>query len=169
MEGEVDDLCDQITLTELEDEELQVDLKLLEEVVLKGPCCLLHKLHANKLYNIKAFKLTLKKIWQPTNVVCFLEIGSIILLTIFDNITDKVRLLRESPWNFEKSLILLKELDGTLQLNKIRFTKTIFWVHVHDLQLMARNEYMRGLMGNSIGVVEEIDLDKGEIEWGEYM
>lgn len=34
---------------------------------------------------------------------------------------------------------------------------------------MARNEYISGLVGASIGRVEEVDLEYGEIKWGEFM
>lgn len=104
--------------------------------------------------------LNLKKIWRPTNEVRFLELGAEIILAIFDNITNKARVLRESSWNFDKSLILLKDFDGSLQVSKTWFIKASFWVRLHDLPLMAHNEYVEGLVGNSIGVVEEIDLDK---------
>lgn len=56
-----------------------------------------------------------------------------------------------------------------MQVSKIQFTKASFWVRVHDLPLMARNKYVGGLVRNFIGVVEEIDLEKWEIEWREYM
>lgn len=101
MEGAVEDLCDQITLTELE-EEVAVDIKSLEEVVMKGLCCLLLKLFTNGPYNREAFKVTLKKIWSLTSSVLFSKLVASIILAIFENITDKMRALRESPWKFDE-------------------------------------------------------------------
>lgn len=43
MEGAVYDLCDWINLMELEEEEVRADLKLLEDMGMKGTCCLLLK------------------------------------------------------------------------------------------------------------------------------
>lgn len=34
---------------------------------------------------------------------------------------------------------------------------------------MACNDYVRGLVRASLGRVETIDLEYGEVEWGEYM
>lgn len=34
---------------------------------------------------------------------------------------------------------------------------------------MARNEYVSKKLGEKLGTVEEVDLEKGEVEWGEYM
>lgn len=44
-----------------------------------------------------------------------------------------------------------------------------FWIRVYDLPLFAQNEYIDRLTGNSLGQIEEVDLDNGEMEWGEFM
>lgn len=38
-----------------------------------------------------------------------------------------------------------------------------------DLSQMARNEYLRKLIGEALISLEEIDLGYGEFEWGEFM
>lgn len=43
----------------------------------------------------------------------------------------------------------------------------LFWVRVYGLMLMARNEYIGWLIGNSLGRFEEIDVAHGEVDWGE--
>lgn len=40
---------------------------------------------------------------------------------------------------------------------------------LHDLPINARNEYVGNLIGSKIWRVEEVDVEKGEIAWGEYM
>lgn len=91
-------------LTEIEDEKLLVKREPLKEVVSKGERCLLLKLHTNRPYNREAFKLMVKKICRPSNAVRFLELGASIIMAVFDSIKDKERVLRESPWNFDKNL-----------------------------------------------------------------
>lgn len=44
-----------------------------------------------------------------------------------------------------------------------------FWVRVHDLLLMAHNEYVGREVGGTMGTVEKVDLDYGEMEWREFM
>lgn len=34
---------------------------------------------------------------------------------------------------------------------------------------MARNDYIGSLVDNSLAHTEEVDLDEGEVEWGEFM
>lgn len=41
-----------------------------------------------------------------------------------------------------------------------------FWVRVHDHPLMARNEYVGREVGGAMGIMEVVDLDYGEVEWG---
>lgn len=62
MEEAVNNFCDQINLTELEEEEILANLDPLEVVVSKGESCLLVKLLTNGPYNREAFKMNLKKI-----------------------------------------------------------------------------------------------------------
>lgn len=34
---------------------------------------------------------------------------------------------------------------------------------------MAHNEYIGNLIGNSLGIVVEVDQEQGEMAWGEFM
>lgn len=78
-------------------------------------------------------------------------------------------MLRKGPWNFDRSLLLIREFDGNLQMKDICIIEVSFWIRVYDLPLMARNEYVYKLVGDTLGQLEEADLDHGEVEWGEFM
>lgn len=41
-----------------------------------------------------------------------------------------------------------------------------FWIQVHDLPLMARKECIIRVVCVVLCMVEEVDLDYGEVEWG---
>lgn len=60
-------------------------------------------------------------------------------------------------------------MDGLLQVHQIDFTHASFWVCLHDLPIAAKNEYTGNLIGNHIGRVVEVDVEKNEMAWGEYM
>lgn len=51
MEAEVEDLCDQLSLTKLEQEEILVESSPLDEVISKGSNFLLAKQHTSRPYN----------------------------------------------------------------------------------------------------------------------
>lgn len=68
-----------------------------------------------------------------------------------------------------KSLISVKEFDGLQQVKDIKMVDTSFWIRVFDQPLMTQNEYIKCLIGNALRRFEEVNLDHGEVEWGEFM
>lgn len=56
---------------------------------------LLVKLLSQKYFNKEAFKSTMKKVWKPLKPIWFHEIGEGLMLTEFENIHDKVRVIRD--------------------------------------------------------------------------
>lgn len=62
METTVDALGDQLNFTELENKDIHVDFRPLEEVGFgKRGNCLVAKLHTNRTFNRDAFKITMKR------------------------------------------------------------------------------------------------------------
>lgn len=127
------------------------------------------KLLTERHYNRDAFKVTMKKAWRPARDIRFRDLNTSLTLIEFEDRRDKDRVIREGPWSFDKHLVLLQEVDGSQQVHQIKLTEALFWVRLHDLPLIARNEYIGNLIGRKIGRVEEVDLEKGEMAWGEYM
>lgn len=82
----------------------------------------------------------------------------------FELHSEKLRVTGDYPWSFDKSLILMKEFDRVHQIKNIKMVKASFWIRVYNLPLMARNEYIGGLIENAMGDMEEIDLDHSEFE-----
>lgn len=83
--------------------------------------------------------------------------------------SDKLRVLHDGPWSFDKRLILVKDFDGSQQVKNIKMVDASFSIRVYDLLLMARNEYIGRLIRNSLGRFKEVNLIHGEAEWEEHM
>ncbi|XP_042944586.1 uncharacterized protein LOC122278462 [Carya illinoinensis] len=146
-----------------------MEISRLGDFLERGANCLIMKLLIKKHYNHEAFKQTMRKVWRLVKGVKFRDLNSEFMSVEFDDTRDKLKVMREGPWSFDKHLVLLKEFDGRLQIGKIELVHAPFWVRLHDLPLMARNEYIGRLVGGALGEVLEVDLDNGEMEWGEYM
>lgn len=73
-------------------------------------------------------------------------------------IQDRALTIREGPWSFDKNLVLLNEMYGTLQTHQINFTHAPFWICLYNLLIMTRNEYIGRLVGGFVGEVIEVDL-----------
>lgn len=108
----VEELCERLTLTELEQEELLVEMSPLDEVLSRGNQCLVIKLCTRCPFNKEAFKAMLRKIWQLAELIYFHKLGFNLLLAEFEDNLDKNRVLCDSPWSFDRNLILLQDFDG---------------------------------------------------------
>lgn len=42
-------------------------------------------------------------------------------------------------------------------------TEAMFWIKLYDQPLYAMNEHVLRLIGDGIGIVEEIDVKKGDV------
>ncbi|XP_042950030.1 uncharacterized protein LOC122282137 [Carya illinoinensis] len=165
----LDELYVSLSLKEKENKEVSVEPSRLEEVLERGENCLIMKLLIQKHYNHEAFKQTMRKVWRLVKSVKFHDLNAELTVVEFEDSRDRAKVIREGPWSFDKHLVLLKEFDGLIQISKLDLVKAPFWVRIHDLPLIAQNEYIGKLVGSALGEVLEVDLDKGEMEWGEYM
>lgn len=59
--------------------------------------------------------------------------GDGIMLVEFKDLSDKNRVIADGPWNFDNSLILVKEFEGQQQVKSITMNEASFWVRVFDL------------------------------------
>ncbi|XP_042958115.1 uncharacterized protein LOC122293643 [Carya illinoinensis] len=126
-------------------------------------------LSTEKPYNREAFKQTLKKIWRPVKKIWVKDLGSKILLVEFEDHQEKARVQCEGPWSFDRNLILMQNYTGEVQAIRVQISTATFWIRLYDLLLGAMNEKVVSKIGNSIGVVEEIDVEKDEVAWGEFI
>ncbi|XP_042988686.1 uncharacterized protein LOC122316216 [Carya illinoinensis] len=169
MEADLDDLYQRLSLTEQENEAVVVESGDLEESSLCNGKGLVLSLFTEKHFNREAFKVTMKRAWRLVRGVKFRDLHSNIFLANFEDLRDKEKVLREGPWSFDKHLLLVQEVDGNKQVQQIKIREASFWVRLHDLPLRARNDRVGHRIGAKIGRVLEVDLDSGELAWGDFL
>lgn len=98
-----------------------------------------------------------------------MKLGDGLILAEFEEKSDKVRVLCNGMWNFDKSLVLIKEFDRSQQVRQICMKEASFWVRDFDLPLLVRNKYVGGLIGAAPSKLEEVNLLDCDIERGEFM
>ncbi|XP_050211854.1 uncharacterized protein LOC126662012 [Mercurialis annua] len=84
---------------------------------------------------------------------------------LFVNFSKNVRnrILRESPWNFDKQLILFEPMTGYMQLNNMIINHCPVWVRIYNLPLNCRGRAAIRKLWMKIGIVLDIDPgDNGE-------
>lgn len=71
------------------------------------------------------------------------------------------------PWNFNHSIIILRELEPDENPKEVILTKTLFWVLIYNLPLNQRTEVMARKLGNFLGTYKIWD-EKEEHRLGNY-
>lgn len=104
--------------------------------------------------------------WCLINTLTFKDIGSFVMLVEFTDKRDKEHVICEGPWSFDKNLVLTSEVGDKQLVHQIKFMTTLFWIRLHDLLLMGRNEPMGRLIKETIGKVLEVDVEEYKIAWG---
>jgi hypothetical protein len=107
--------------------------------------------------------------WRLSKSFTFKVLGENLFLIEFELAKDKARVLEGRPWGFEGSLFLVEDFDGRTSPSEITFEKASFWVRMTNLPLACMSREVGFKLGASVGKVEEVDTDKDEIGWGEFL
>jgi hypothetical protein len=70
------------------------------------------------------------------------------------------------PWCYERSLLILNELDGKTHPSQLEFTTSPIWVQIHGMPLGCMNRAMGMKIGGSMGMVEEVAIAEDGVGWG---
>lgn len=159
IKAKVESIYEKLISTKFEEEEI----KIFCEVIDRGTNYLMLKIFSIRHFNRKAFKQMMRKIWRLVKLVKFHEPRLGLFLKEFVDINDKEHVLRNDPWNFDKSLVLIKDFDGSQQIRHVSITK------VFDLPMMARNKLMGKQIGDSLGKLVKVDIIDGKVSWNEVM
>jgi hypothetical protein len=79
---------------------------------------------------------------------------------------DKQRVNEGRPWLFDRSVLVLKELDENIPPLQMDFSKALFWIQVHEMPLTYMNREAGLRIGQSIGIVDDVDVTGDGVGWG---
>ena len=110
--------------------------------------------------NTEAMARTFKQLWRSTNGFTIRNQNEQWVLFVFYNPNDIERILKNQPWSFDKYLVMLQRYNTDCLMRDLVFSKTLFWVQVHDIPIrymtkeVAENIYdIVGEVQKSAGVV----------------
>ncbi|KAL8491499.1 hypothetical protein ACS0TY_023205 [Phlomoides rotata] len=142
------------------------DFVIIEEDEADGgrnlPLCLIRKVLTGKSFNAFGFLETMKRAMNPLQGFTAKEIGPNLFSFNFKCHDDLLEVKRMEPWHFEKSLVILKEIERGEQPSAMSFTKTNMWVRLYDLPMAARSSKYIQSIASRCGEVVEIDKDSME-------
>ncbi|KAL8512470.1 hypothetical protein ACS0TY_018808 [Phlomoides rotata] len=142
------------------------DFVIIEEDKVEGvrnlPLCLTGKVLTGKSFNTFGFLEAMKCAMCPSKGFTAKEIGPNLFSFNFKSHDDLMEVKRREPWHFEKSLVILKEIEKGEQPSTMSFTKTNMWVRMYDLPMAARSTKYIQSIASRWGEVVEIDKDSME-------
>lgn len=80
---------------------------------------------------------------------------------------DREKVLAESPWHFDRQLVVLVEPKPTDQLSEVNVSRCSFWIRVYDLPFNRRGEGAVQKVAEKAGLVEEVD-ETSLTSWHSY-
>ena len=88
--------------------------------------------------------------------------GNNTILFVFESLEEVDKILKSQTWSFDKHLMVMQRYSGDVPVQEISFTKTPFWVQVHDIPVSFLTRKvaeklceMVGEIQKSIGAVDE--------------
>ncbi|KAL8457671.1 hypothetical protein ACS0TY_035514 [Phlomoides rotata] len=139
------------------------DFVTIEEEEVDGgrtlPLCLIGKVLTGKPFNAFGFLEAMKRAMNPSKGFTAKEIGPNLFSFNFKSHDDLMEVKRREPWHFEKSLVILKEIEKGEQPSVVSFRKTNMWIMLYDLPMAARSTKYIQSIASRCGEVVEIDKD----------
>jgi hypothetical protein len=80
-----------------------------------------------------------------------------LVLFTFEDDADLSRVLDNSPWNIKGSPLFLQRWENDDTFEDLDFSKGAFWIHVHGLPLEWMTTENASSIGNSLGVLLEVN------------
>jgi hypothetical protein len=127
---------------------------------------LIGRIGPEKPINREAFKSVLSRLWRMAGTVIFKEVLDNTWLFEFTEETGKNRVLEGRLWSFDRQILVLNEFDGQCPPSQMEFSKSPFWIQVHDMPLLCMTKGVGQKIGESLGVLEGIDVAGDGAGWG---
>jgi hypothetical protein len=166
MADEIVRLCSKVTLTEGEQEGIQVTEGEIAEGRELGERCLVGNIWAGKHVNREAFTSMLSRVWRLVGNVVFKDLHDNLWLFEFEKEDDKSRVLAGRPWSFDRQIVVLNEFDGQCPPAQMTFTHSPIWIQVHDMPLLCMTKGIGMKIGASLGDLEDVDVAGEGVGWG---
>lgn len=103
---------------------------------------------------MEAMARTFKQLWRSTNGFKICNHNDHRVLFVFDNLSDVNRIIQSQPWSFDKHLVMLQIYATDTPVHELVFTKTLFWVQVHDIPLHFMNKDVAESLREVVGEVQ---------------
>ncbi|XP_050222203.1 uncharacterized protein LOC126672298 [Mercurialis annua] len=148
-----------VILTEEEEEEIILEDEIESEFTAQARLGLTGKL-VTKVINVEAMRRTFNSIWKLNKGFGIKQWPNNVFVFQFYNMRDKERVIKGSPWTFDNSLLVLKDVDMEESPDNIVFDKVPFWIRILNVPIGRMTKSMASTIGGRLGTLIEVDEDR---------
>nr|POE66312.1 uncharacterized protein CFP56_75139 [Quercus suber] len=130
---------------------------------------LVARLFTKRRVNVETLVRTLKSMWRPVQNFEVRDLGSNTVLIIFDDDAALMKILTQGPWSFDKYLIRPYKPKDDESADDAMFLHTSLWVQIHNLPLRRMTRENAEVIGNTLGIVEQVDVSTNGECRGRYI
>ncbi|XP_042939372.1 uncharacterized protein LOC122274396 [Carya illinoinensis] len=159
-------LWEGLILTEVEEEPITVAAQDIMAATQRGKNCLLAKVITERYFNNEALRSTMTQVWRNEGGMTFTEIGENSFMLECEKEIDKQKILQGRPWNFDRNLIGIQDIDSSLPPSEVSFSHEPFWVQIHNVPFAGMTAEYGKQIGSSVGKVLSVEVDKVGQSWG---
>lgn len=117
------------------------------------------KVCSSRPLNKTVLERTMQRAWGLHREAQFRDMGSNIFVVHFGSEGDYEHALNNGPWQYDFSVLILKEYEGKTRPSEMIFDTVNVWVRVTDLPPDKRTEAFGKALGNWLGEVIKVDVD----------
>ncbi|KAL2902768.1 hypothetical protein RDABS01_027850 [Bienertia sinuspersici] len=159
MAEELMNKCARLSITSDEEEIVEFSDPNDKSIEDKVNLSLVGKIQTVRPYNFNAFRNTMNQIWSLTKKAVFREIENNMFVIQFFHWRDKEKVMNGRPWSFDQHLILLQDLDSSMQPSDIKLSTSPFWVRIYNLPFDCRTKEHVTTLAGKVGEVLEVEDD----------
>ncbi|XP_019167860.1 PREDICTED: uncharacterized protein LOC109163565 [Ipomoea nil] len=156
---EIVDQCANLTLADVEDEDLAVRVPYVPDAnePAEEGFFAVGRVLTNRAVRFAYFQDTMAGVWQAAMGVNMRELQPRRFLFRFYHKADLLRILSEGPWAYEQSLLVMKRLELGEDPEIVQLDHAEFWVQIHALPIGFRSESVVNAIGSFLGRVVQAD------------
>ena len=116
--------------------------------------------------NLEAVARTFRSVWKADGDFEFRDLGNNKALIVFTNEIDMNRILLQSPWSFDKYLMVLHRVGENECVNVVCCDKAYFLVQISNLPSRHMKKENGALTRSTLGEVISVDALESGQAWG---
>lgn len=161
----IEELRNQLQLTEDEDKAIEFNEDKLEEAQHKGDIYLIGKIWVKRMIDRTFIEAIMVKLWRLSTKAKFQENSLNTFVIWFANYANTQRIEDGRPQLFNNNYFVIEQFDGYTQLEYTKFEYASIWLQLHNVPLNGVNRRCGQKIRESNRIIKEISIDDDDVRW----